>query len=210
MSLVHSTLRLAVAAGASLSLGAAALAQESDDAEMMMAPAIGPAIGANIAETLAAQDQTGAERTFTDLTGYNGAVVMVSRSLDWCPFCKAQAMQIEQRVDEIFDAGYAMVVVTTDDVDKLARYAAQNETRMTLLADPDSEIVMALDLLDPSFAEGSRSYGLPYPTTLILSPEGEVRASLFEEELVGQNGAYRERIEAQDVIDAITMSGPES
>jgi hypothetical protein len=58
-------------------------------------------------------------------------------------------------------------------------------------------------LLDPSFGEGHRYHGLPYPATLVLSPEGVVEAKLFLEEVLGQDGSYRYRIDPADALATI-------
>lgn len=191
----------ALAAAAALAFSMSALG--ADEA------AFGPEPGANLADVLVAPDAMEMERTVAELAGENGLVLYFSRSVDWCPFCKAQALDINEHFDDFAERGYNVAILTTDAPRKLARYERRSEPRTTMLADPDSTIITALGLLDPSFPEGHRSHGLPYPTTLVLSPDATVEAKLFLEETLGENGAFRERVTVDDVLGAIDALGAE-
>jgi len=161
---------------------------------------IGPADGANISALIAGVDQTGEARAFEDLTGVAGLVVFFNRSLDWCPFCRVQAMEVEMAFDEFYARGYGVVIVTTDTQMILARYASRHGTRTILLADPDSALMQALDVLDPAFPEEHRHHGLPYPATFILDSDGVVQDMLFRAAVFGEAKAYRQRVATVDVI----------
>jgi peroxiredoxin len=199
-----------IAAAAALALGVPASAQNtetSDDSmahEAMTEPApFGPSIGQNIADVIVAPDSTGATRTFADLTGEKGLVLNFNRSVDWCPFCKAQTLAVDAGFSEFADRGYNVVVLTTDTPETLARYVAERHPSLTLISDADSTIISALGLLDPEYPEGNRRHGLPYPETLILSPEGVVEARLALDDLYGQDGAFQQRVDVNDVLAAI-------
>jgi peroxiredoxin Q/BCP len=77
--------------------------------------------------------------------------------------------QIEQR-------GYRIVTISTDSVEELARFEQRRNIGYTMLSDEQAEIARQLDLLDPTQPPGRRHNGLPVPTILILSPQGEVQA----------------------------------
>ena len=47
-----------------------------------------------------------------------------------------------------------------------------------MLSDEQAQVVRQLDLLDPTQPPGRRHNGLPVPTILILSPQGQVQAKL--------------------------------
>ena len=183
--------------------------EDSGMDEAMMEPApFGPSVGTNIAEVIAAPDSTGATRTFADLAGENGLVLNFNRSVDWCPFCKAQTVAVDEAFSEFADRGYNVVVLTTDTPRKLARYVAERDPSLTLISDADSTIIAALGLEDPQYPEGHRRHGLPYPETLILSPEGVVEARVALDDLYGQNNAFRERVAVSDVLAAIDALHP--
>jgi peroxiredoxin len=79
--------------------------------------------------------------------------------------------QIEQR-------GYRIVTISTDSVEDLARFDERRSIGYTMLSDEQAAIVRQLDLLDPTQPPNRRHNGLPVPTILIVSPQGEVLAKL--------------------------------
>lgn len=170
---------------------------------------IGPADGADVSAIIAGIDQTGEARAFDDLTGDAGLVVFFNRSLDWCPFCRVQAVEIEAAFDDFHARGYGVVIVTIDSQTILARYARRHDTRTTLLSDPEAVLVRALDLLDPAFPEGHRHHGLPYPATLILDADGALQDLLFRESVYGEAKAYRQRIATSDVLASLDGRAPD-
>ncbi len=163
----------------------------------------GPTLGAPAPHDLSAIDSTGAPRTFDDLAGDNGLVVYFNRSLEWCPYCLAQAIDLNARAVEFEERGYGVVILTTDTPETLARAAARRDLTLPLLSDADSEIISAFNLLDPAFPEGTRMHGLPYPATAVLGPDREVQALLFVADAYGEAKGYRQRITVDDVLAEI-------
>lgn len=68
----------------------------------------------------------------------------------------------------------------------LARFAAQHGITFPLLSDRDSAVIRRYGLLNPSYAPGSRAFGVPYPGTFVLDAAGRVVSRHFE-------AAYQER-----------------
>jgi peroxiredoxin len=137
----------------------------------------GPAVGATL-PAISAPDQTGAIRTLASLAGENGTVLLVTRAADWCPFCQAQMVQLEGARARIEQHGYRIVTISTDSVEELAAFDRRRNIGYTMLSDEQAQIVRQLNLLDPTMQPSRRHNGLPAPTILILSPQGEVRAKL--------------------------------
>ncbi len=137
----------------------------------------GPAIGATL-PTISAPDETGATRTLSSLSGQSGIVLLVTRAADWCPYCQAQMIGLEGARADIERRGYRIVTISTDSVEELAAFERRRNIGYTMLSDEQAQIVRQLDLLDPTMQPNRRHNGLPVPTILILSPQGEVRAKL--------------------------------
>ena len=57
-------------------------------------------------------------------------------------------------------------------------------------------IIDKYDLRDPQYKEGSLAYGVPRPIVFILSPEGVIKAKLFEE-------TYKTRPPVEDILAAL-------
>ncbi len=167
------------------------------------APLIGVAVGDLRPDGLEAQDQLGRDRSFSELVGASGLVLYFARSVDWCPYCQAQAIHLNERMDDFLERGYGVAMVTTDTVAETAAFAARRDIRFSLLSDPDSEIIAAWNQLDPAFEEGSRNYGLPYPTTYVLNASGEVEAVFFNEATLGEARGYVDRVDVDDVIASL-------
>ncbi len=137
----------------------------------------GPAIGASL-PAISAQDQDGARRGLISLAGPNGLVLLVTRSADWCPFCQQQMIGLEGARAQIEQRGYRIATVSTDSVEELAAFERRRSIGYPMLSDEQAQIVRQLGLLDPTQPAGRRHNGLPIPTILIVSPQGEVLAKL--------------------------------
>jgi peroxiredoxin len=157
-----------IAAAAALSFAVGAQAQTHN---------FGPAVGATV-PAISGPDETGATRTLASLSGEKGIVLAVTRAADWCPYCQAQMIGLEGARAQIEQRGYRVVTISTDTVEELARFEHRRNIGYTMLSDEQAQIVRQLDLLDPAQPPNRRHNGLPVPTILILSPQGEVQAKL--------------------------------
>jgi len=138
---------------------------------------LGPAVGATV-PAISAPDQTGATRALASLSGQNGTVLLITRAADWCPYCQQQMIGLEGVRAQIEQRGFRIVTISTDTPQELARFAGRRNIGYTMLSDEQAQIVRQLNLLDPAMPPGRRHNGLPVPTVLILSPQGEVLAKL--------------------------------
>lgn len=183
-------LGLADIAVASWALSAAALAGEYDKLDR------GPLVGEPIPHRLAATDQTGAARTFESLKGERGLILVFSRSLDWCPYCKREALAWNGRYKDAEALGYRVAVLTYDSVRKLARFAKSRDIGYTLLSDPESEIIRAFDLLNEEHEPGGYAYGIPHPIVFVIDRKGVIRHRFSEDH-------YSERADIDLVLETI-------
>lgn len=170
-----------IAASAPTALAQQAMADQApmaDEDQMMMH--IGPSVGDTFAD-FTALSTAGEAQTLANLSGEAGAVIVFSRSLDWCPFCKRQAIDLKDAAAPLAELGWDLNLITYDDPETLAGYAADHEIPYTLLSDKDSAMINAFHLRNTEVPAGSRYDGIPHPAIIFLSPEGEVLAMLREE-----------------------------
>ena len=113
---------------------------------------VGPEVGDPIPHTLATLDQNGKRQDFQTITGKNGLVLLFSRSLRWCVFCKGEALDWNARVEEFTSLRYEVAILTYDKVDDLKRFAVRRNISYTLLSDPESEVIRAFELVTNSTA----------------------------------------------------------
>lgn len=147
------------------------------DAEMMH---VGPAVGDTF-PGFTALSPTGEARTLADLAGTAGSVIVFSRSMEWCPFCQRQSIDLIDADAPLAELGWKLSLITYDSPEILADYAEEYEIPYTLLSDTDSAMIDAFHLRNTEVPAGSRYDGIPHPAIVFLSPEGEVLAMLREE-----------------------------
>lgn len=146
-------------------------------------------------------DADGGMQTLADIAGENGTVIYFNRSLDWCPFCQTQTMEVNAAASRFAALGYGVVTITYDSVDILQAFAERRSISITLLSDPDSSLVDALDIRDPVYTDpGSMAYGVPYPITFIVGPDGMIEGKYWHEPGYGDERGYRQRITVEDVL----------
>jgi peroxiredoxin len=171
LGVVQSVCRIATAvAFAALS---ATLAVSAED--------LGPPVASKAPDIGTRLDQTGKPRTFADLVGQNGLVLMFFRSADWCPYCQAQLIDVNGGVAEIEKRGYHVAALSYDSPEILQAFTVKRHIAYTFLSDPKSEVIDLYKLRDPQYPPGNRAYGVPRPIIFILDRNGVIKSKLYEE-----------------------------
>jgi peroxiredoxin len=168
-----------------------------------LADDLGPPVGTKAPDIGTRPDQTGKPRTLADLMGKNGLVLLFFRSADWCPFCKAQLIDVNGGVAEIEKRGYGLAALSYDSPEILAAFTAKRNIAYTLLSDPKSEVIDLYKLRDPQYPPGNRAYGVPRPIIFVLDPDGIIKAKLYEE-------SFKDRPPVTAVISKLDALGGRS
>ena len=140
--------------------------------------------------------QNGKRQDFQTITGKNGLVLLFSRSLRWCVFCKGEALDWNARVEELTSLGYEVAILTYDKVDDLKRFAVRRNISYTLLSDPESEVIRAFELVNEQYRPGSFAHGVPHPAIFVIDPDGVVTHRFAEE-------TYSSRTEIDFVLKSL-------
>lgn len=195
--------QLLAAAAASACLGFAPGALAQSDAVRQAAEAaadFGPNVGES-APAIRARDSAGDARSLSDLAGPQGLVVYFNRSLDWCPICLRQTLELNEAAGAFRAAGWDVAVLTYDTSETLARIKDQRGLSLTLLSDPDSAVIDAFDVRDPIYADpGHMAHGVPYPVAFAIRPNGEIVGKYWHEAGLGQQRGYAARVSAGEVL----------
>lgn len=190
-----------------MSLGlfsAVASAQSVTELAAEAAADFGPAIGTS-APNLSIPDATGTSRSWADLSGEEGVLVYFNRSLDWCPICLRQTLELETSLSDFEAAGWNVAVLTYDSVPTLAQIADRRELSMDLLSDEGSATIDAFGVRDPIYADPDHlAHGVPYPITFAINPEGEIVAKFWHEAGLGEQRGYATRVTPEDVLADLT------
>ena len=88
--------------------------------------------------------------------------------------------------------GLNVAALTYDSAELLRHFAEQKRITYPLLADPESKVIRAFDILNQNFPPDHAWYGVSFPGTYIVDQQGIVRARFFEED-------HRERFTASNV-----------
>ena len=153
----------------------------------------GIAINASAPTRLTLLDSNGAPTTLATQMGENGLVLVLVRSAEWCPFCKAQLKRTKEIEGPLKDRGYAVASLSYDNPAILSGFAQDHAIGYAMLSDPGSAMIKALGLRDPQYEKGSFAYGVPYAAILVINRDGVVGAKFVSAD-------YRQRPTNQDVL----------
>jgi peroxiredoxin len=156
---------------------------------------LGPQVGQRVPD-FRLQDGQGKVWTRESIMGPKGAMLVFSRSLDWCPYCKTQAVELQGRIAALKAQGLGVALITYDSPAILADFARRRGITFPLLSDPGSRTIRAYGILNTAAAAGTRDYGIPFPGTLLLDARGNVTSRFFEE-------AYQERNTVSTILIAL-------
>src|SRR5260370_25567241 len=127
-------------------------------------------------------DQSGKVHCLKDMLGAQGAVILFYRSADWCPYCKAQLVELERNREEFEMLGLGVAAISYDSVALLHHFAERRGIHFPLLSDADSKIIRELDLLNETIPKNSPFFAVPYPVSFLLCAKGPIVAQYFEDD----------------------------
>lgn len=167
----------------SLSLTSAALPPPKDT---------GLAIGATLPE-FSVLNQFGDKQQFNNAIRKNGAIVVLFRSADWCPFCKRHLLELNEIANEFYEKGYGLMGISYDSPKILREFSQAKQLKFPLLADQNVKTFEALKVVNTEYKPGDRHYGIPFPGVLVVSPAGKIEEKYFFE-------GYRDRVKFKELL----------
>jgi hypothetical protein len=103
-------------------------------------------------------------------------------------------VQLQQHLPEFNAAGISVFAISYDRVEAQAAFAEEFGITFPLLADPDHRVIEATGILNTLVKpEEEGIYGVPYPGTYVIGPDGAVEEKLFYQH-------YRTRPSASTVL----------
>ena len=128
-----------------------------------------------------------------EFAGKNGTVFIAIRSLDWCPYCMRQLIQLQQNQAAFTASGIGMVVITYDDPLLQQAFIDKFGITIPVLSDLDGLSFKTLGILNTQYQQGDFQYGIPYPGMIVVDPRGKVVGKLFLE-------AYSSRVDSSAAL----------
>ncbi len=117
-----------------------------------------------------------------EFAGSNGTVFIASRSLDWCPYCMRQMIQLQQQRPGFEAAGIGLVAMTYDAPQLQQAFIDRHGITIALLSDTDGLSFKTLGILNEQYRRGDSEYGIPHPGMIVVDPQGVVAGKLFLED----------------------------
>lgn len=148
----------------------------------------GPALGSQF-PGLQARYHGRAVTLLNEFAGTHGTVLIASRSVDWCPYCRRQLVQLQEHASKFDAAGIGLVAITYDEADVQQAFVEAFGITIPLMSDIDALSFKTLGILNADHTPGDAEYGIPYPGMVVIDTKGRVVGKLFIED-------YRLRIDA--------------
>lgn len=165
---------------------------------------LGPQVG-QVVPDFSLKDQGGKIWTLSSIMGPKGAMLVFYRSADWCPYCKTQLVDLQNRLESLRAQGLGVAAISYDPVPTLGEFATRRGITFPLLSDAGSATIKAFGILNPlpemafgpekddpqviaelqKYVAGGRPSammaGIAFPGTFILDPKGRVVSRFFED-----------------------------
>lgn len=125
------------------------------------------------------------------------AVLIFTRSVEWCPYCQTQLKGINAIVKNLEQRGYNLYGISYDSVESQNRFLTNQMLDYNMLSDEGSAAIDAFGLRDPQYTEGEAE-GVPYASIIVLDKNGKITAKSV-------SGDYKKR-PTNDQILAIVDS----
>ncbi|MQS09201.1 thioredoxin-dependent thiol peroxidase [Streptomyces alkaliphilus] len=100
------------------------------------------------------------------------------------PGCTKQACDFTDNLRLLADAGYDVVGISPDKSEKLARFREKEELGITLLGDPEKEVLTAYGAFGEKTMYGRTVTGV-IRSTVIVDAEGKVERALYNVRATG-------------------------
>jgi peroxiredoxin Q/BCP len=103
-------------------------------------------------------------------------------------------VQLQAGLGKIEATGLAVVAISYDPVTDLERFSEHKHITFPLLADPESQTIVAYGILNKE-ATKAPVKGTPHPGIFVIDKQGIVRSKLFHE-------GYRVRPSVDELVEA--------
>ncbi|MBB3676115.1 thioredoxin-dependent thiol peroxidase [Modestobacter versicolor] len=133
-------------------------------------------------------DADGSEVSLTDYRGRRVIVYCYPAALT--PGCTTQAVDFTAAAGDLAEAGLDIVGISPDAPEKLHRFREQEELAITLLADPDKQVLMAYGAYGPKKLYGKEVVGV-IRSTFVIDAEGKIEKAAYNVKATGHVAKLR-------------------
>lgn len=121
-------------------------------------------------------DQDGAERKLSDFRGKKVVIFFYPQAMT--PACTKEACEFQESSAPLADAGYEVLGISRDPVDKLRRFADRDSLEYPLLSDPDTAAHRAYGTFGEKNSYGRIVEGV-IRSTFVVDEQGKIEHALY-------------------------------
>ena len=100
------------------------------------------------------------------------------------PGCTKQACDFTDNLDVLAEAGYDVIGISPDKPEKLGKFREKENLKVTLLADPEREVLVAYGAFGEKSMYGKTVTGV-IRSTVVVDEEGKVERALYNVKATG-------------------------
>lgn len=128
------------------------------------------------------------------LSDYRGkSVVVYFYPAASTPGCTKEACDFRDSLGELNDAGFAVLGISPDKPEKLAKFRDSEELTFPLLSDPDKEVMTAWGAFGEKKNYGKVVQGV-IRSTFVVDPEGKISTAQYNVKATGHVERLRKQI----------------
>jgi peroxiredoxin Q/BCP len=136
-------------------------------------------------------DARGGQVALSDLRG--SPVIIYFYPAAMTPGCTTQACDFRDSLDALASAGYAVLGISPDPVEKLVRFAERDGLTFPLLSDPDKRVLSAWGAWGEKKLYGRTVTGV-IRSTVVVDPDGVVQLARYNVRASGHVASLRKAL----------------
>ena len=140
-------------------------------------------------------DSTGAQVSLSDYRGQRVVVYFYPAAMT--PGCTTQACDFRDSLDALAAQGIAVLGVSPDTPDKLAKFVERDGLTFPLLSDPDKEVLTAWGAFGEKKNYGKVVQGV-IRSTVVVDAEGVVELAMYNVKATGHVARLRKALKIDD------------
>jgi peroxiredoxin Q/BCP len=132
-----------------------------------------------------------ADGTEVSLASYRGRrVIVYCYPAALTPGCTTQAVDFTAAAGDLAEAGLDIIGVSPDAPDKLSQFREQESLSITLLSDPDKQVLQAYGAFGPKKLYGKEVVGV-IRSTFVIDAEGRIEKAAYNVKATGHVAKLR-------------------
>jgi peroxiredoxin len=132
------------------------------------------------------------ETTLGQVLENGPALLVFTRSVEWCPYCQTQLKSINTIVGDLKERGYNLYGLSYDSPAQQDRFSKNQMLQYEMLSDQPSAVIDGFGLRDPQYTEG-RAAGVPYASVFLIDRSGKIIARTV-------SGDYKKRPSNEQIL----------